>query len=86
MLTKIQKKLSQINCPSCQKGNLQAILICSRDEEKCQTSCQCDSCGVSLTINVPENKEIVDQSILSCSIVNKQCHFEPLTSLTKKAA
>ena len=78
-ITEVQKKLADVVCPNCSKeGAMQAILICSRQEKRCTTACQCGHCGKPYTVVVPENaNEAIDQKMI-CSIDSSECHFEPI--------
>jgi transcription elongation factor Elf1 len=80
MLINLQKKLDEASCPSCGKTNvLQAILSCSRNEKKCETSCVCKDCGIALIVNIPENfNQINNVEILStsCSLETSTCEIK----------
>jgi len=88
MLVEVQKKLNVIACPSCNKKNvLQAVLSCSRDEEKCTTSCQCSDCGTHLMVQIPENltvEQLAQESFaLQCSLITSSCEVVVLPRQAK---
>ena len=83
-ISEVQKKLKGTQCPNCnQSDTLQAMLICSRDEETCKTACQCSHCHKPFSISVPESLQVQVESKMICSLSSSECSFE---DVAKKAA
>ena len=83
-ISEVQVKLYEAQCPNCcHTGTLQAMLICSRDEDFCKTACQCENCHKPFTISVPESIEEHVESKMICSLSSSECSFE---SVAKKAS
>ena len=50
-LEQLQKALSSVTCPACEKGNLSAILRCDIDPMECVAKANCDTCQNTFHLN-----------------------------------
>jgi transcription elongation factor Elf1 len=80
MLIALQKKLSELTCPSCQaKHSLQVMLSCDITGRECEPICRCRDCGVSLIIEVPSGfspRLHASQLVLRADLLNATCYVE----------
>jgi hypothetical protein len=76
MLVQVHNKLKNTSCPSCNEtGSLEALLVCSREDQTCRTACQCSKCATHFVINLPAELKNIESKTISCDIVSRECSF-----------